>query len=374
MTAKNDQFDPWQDFPTHPKMGGAPLPTHALDFVTIRDVTPLDAQIGISPKKTVPDALRDTIFAQPEPTTAEISPAGGDAADLPLMQTYALLDAAKIMHLAERLKASGLEHRCLYQGNAADYHGDVAPWLVRLEDGNAFTRSLFSAAEAPENLWWSDPGLLIRSRSGFDDLRNHLRKFTRLQDEQGKWFYFRFWEGWHFHVLTGRQEKLPELSRLFARITDDGEVITPHHRVEEAVVTRRVREHPSERLVLTASLRAEIKLAFFYRKMMNAAFGLHADHPDQARRYGEKPQHMWSLLFDFADEVRAADLRDPTLRARLMLLGFISFPEPWPAFIRQPFWQKIKATPGPADDQFEDFCSLLKYQNIRNGTAESIWW
>lgn len=139
-------------------------------------------------------------------------------------------------------------------------------------------------------------------------------------------------------------------------------------------MTRRVREHPSERLVLTTSLRAEIKLAFFYRKMMNAAFGLHADHPDQARRYGEKPQDMWPLLFDFADEVRAADLRDPTLRARLLLLGFISFPEPWPAFVRQPFWQKIKATPGPADDPFEDFCSLLKYQNIRNGTAESIWW
>lgn len=374
MTASNDQFDPWQDLPTHPKMGGTSLPIHALDFVTIRDVAPLDAQIGVSPKKTVPDALRDTIFGQPEPAIAEIKAAGGDATDLPLMQTYALLDAAKIMHLAERLKASGLEHRCLYQGDAADNHSDAAPWLVRLEDGNAFTRSLFSAAETPENLWWSDPGLFIRSRRGLDDLRNHLRKFTRLQDEQDKWFYFRFWEGWHFHVLAGRQEKLPELSRLFARITGDGEVITPHHRIEEAVVTRRAREHPSERLTLTTSLRAEIKLAFFYRKMMNAAFGLHADHPDQARRYGEKPQDMWPLLFDFADEVRAADLRDPTLRARMMLLGFISFPEPWPAFIRQPFWQKIKATPGPADYPFEDFCSLLKYQNIRNGTAESIWW
>lgn len=374
MTGNNDQSDPWLALPAHPKMGDTSLQIHALEFVTVRNVAPLDAQIGLSPKKAVPDVLRDAIFGQREPTTAEIRAVDGNVADLPLMQTYALLDAAKIMYLADRLGASGLEHRCLYQGDAADNHGDTAPWLVRLEDGNAFTRSLFSAAEAPESLWWSDPGIFIRSRSGLDDLRNHLRKFTRLQDEHGKWFYFRFWEGWHIHVLAGRQEKLPELSRLFARMTGDGEIIAPHHRIKEAVLARRARERPTERLALTPDLRAEIKLAFFYRKMMNAAFDLHADHPDQVKRYGEKPQDMWPLLFDFADEVRAADLRDPTLRARLMLLGFISFPEPWPAFITQPFWQKIKATPGAADDPFEDFCSLLKYQNIRNGTAESIWW
>lgn len=369
-----DDADPWQYLPAQPRMDGTPLPIHALDFRTIENVVPLDAQIGAAHKKTVPDALYDAFFEQPEPTVAEVKAAGGIPTNVPPMHSYALLDAAKIMHLSDRLAASGLSHRCLYQGDAADNYGDAAPWLVQLEDGNAFTRNLFTATDEPDNLWWSDPGIFIRSRSGLDDLRGHLRKFTRLQDEQGKWFYFRFWEGWHFHVLAGRQEKLPELSRLFARILGEGDAVAPQHRIEEAVLARRARERPTERLVLTASLRAEIKLAFFYRKMMASAFDLHEQHPDQAKRYGARPQDMWPLLFDFADEVRAADLRDPRLRARLMLLGFISFPQPWPAFVAQPFWQKIKATSGPADDQFEDFCSLLKYQNIRNGTAESIWW
>lgn len=27
-----------------------------------------------------------------------------------------------------------------------------------------------------------------------DDMWRHFRKFTRIQDEDGKWFYFRFWE------------------------------------------------------------------------------------------------------------------------------------------------------------------------------------
>lgn len=168
-----------------------------------------------------------------------VSATGGNGADPVLMQTYALLDAAKVTHLAERLEASGLEHRCLYQGDATDNHGNIASWLVRLEEGNAFTRSLFSATEAPESLWWAYPGIFIRSPSSLDGLRNHFRKFTRLQDEQGKWFYFRFWEGWHFHVLAGRQKKLPEPLRLFARIAGDGEVIAPHHRIEEVILARR---------------------------------------------------------------------------------------------------------------------------------------
>lgn len=373
MTETSDHFDPWQSLPAHPKMGGTPLPTYALDFVTIEGVVPLDMQTGASPKKTVPDALQEALFGQPDPTEAEIEAAGGDPAAVPQMRTYAVLDAGKIMHLPERLDASGLDHRCLYQGDAAQEHGNVAPWIVRLEEKNAFARSLFSAAEEPDNLWWSDPGILIRSRAALDEIRGHLRKFTRVQDEQGKWFYFRFWEGWHFHVLAGRQERLPELSRLFARILRDGAAVVPHHRIEEAVLVRRARDRPDDRFVLTDTLRAEMKLAVFYRNMMASGFDLHAQHPDEAKRYGDKPQDMWPLLYDFADEVRAAGLRDPQLRARLMLLGFISFPEPWPAFIEQPFWQEIRSS-GRADEMFEDFCNRLKYQNARNGTAESIWW
>ncbi|MFV0292160.1 MAG: hypothetical protein ACK5II_02655 [Paracoccus sp. (in: a-proteobacteria)] len=51
-----------------------------LQFETIDGVEPLDAQLGVFPKKTVPDALRDALFGQPEPTTAEIEAAGGDTA------------------------------------------------------------------------------------------------------------------------------------------------------------------------------------------------------------------------------------------------------------------------------------------------------
>lgn len=52
--------------------------------------------------------------------------------------------AAKIVNLPELLESSRLWHRCLFQGKAYDELRTVAPWLVRPERENAFTRTLFS--------------------------------------------------------------------------------------------------------------------------------------------------------------------------------------------------------------------------------------
>ncbi len=340
----------------------------------IETVKPFDPSSGMVGAKTVPDALYIPLFGGIKPKRGDSVAGISDPTAIPQMQTYAVLDAGKFQNLPDRLRMSGLDHRCLFQGASETDHGDVAPWIVQLEEGKGFTRSLFSAGDIPENLWRFDPGIFIRSPASLDEMRRHFRKFTRVQDEHGKWFFFRFWEGWHFHVLAQRQEQLPELSRLFSRILGDGVAVVPHTRLEQAVLLRNAQKPQAGRFILTDTLRAEIRLAVFYRNMLRSAFNLHEDHPIEAKRYGDKPQDLWPLLCDFADEVRAAGLRDPRLRARLMLLAFLRFPEPWPAFINQPFWQKIRATPERADDLFEDFCSQLKYLNARNGTAESIWW
>ncbi len=74
------------------------------------------------------------------------------------MLTYAILDAAKITNLPELLEASPLEHRCLFKGSAYDALKDAAPWVVRLENGNSFTRNLFTRSSAPWHQWWdSEP-------------------------------------------------------------------------------------------------------------------------------------------------------------------------------------------------------------------------
>lgn len=159
----------------------------------IENVEPLDAQFGIYPKLTVPAALQEAMFGQPEPTDAEIEQYGDN---VPPMSTYAILDAAKMPYLlTSLLEQSGLEYQSLFQGDAQEELGEHAPYLVKLEDGNDLTRKLFTDLKPPLGLWEKELGIFIRSRADLPTLRKHFRKFTKMQDAQGKWHYFRFWEG-----------------------------------------------------------------------------------------------------------------------------------------------------------------------------------
>lgn len=169
--------DPWRVRPR----GGGGEELLAQKIELIQDIIPLDAQVGVLPKKTVPDALHQAMFGQ-EPTAAQLE------------HTYAILDAAKVPNLLEMLEDSGLEYRCLFTGEAQDDLGQVAPWIVRLEEGSSFTRNLFTRGDAPWCLWDAEAGIYVRSIAALDEVWRHFRKFTRVQDNTGKWYLFRYWE------------------------------------------------------------------------------------------------------------------------------------------------------------------------------------
>ncbi|QEW06024.1 DUF4123 domain-containing protein [Nitrincola iocasae] len=156
-------------------------------------ITPLDAQFGVYPKKNVPDALYEALFGQLDPTEAERTEFGDDT---PPLATYAVLDAAKMPYLlTSLLESSDLQYRSLFQGEAQYELAEHAPYLVELTEDSDFTRRLFTGPEGLCGLWERELGIFLRSRTGFEALRKHLRKFTKVQGEDGKWFYFRFWEG-----------------------------------------------------------------------------------------------------------------------------------------------------------------------------------
>lgn len=112
------------------------------------------------------------------------------------LRVYAVLDAALVPNLPELLEASGLEHRCLFSQEAEETLGNSAPWIVRLERTNKFVRNLLtdSPSPAPWHLWGYEPGLFIQSTGSLDSLWQHLRKFTRVQDHAGNWYFMRFWD------------------------------------------------------------------------------------------------------------------------------------------------------------------------------------
>ena len=134
-------------------------------------------------------------------------------------QTFTILDAAKIRNLPEILEASGLEHRCLFQGQAKDEMGASAPWLVRLVPGARIARKLFMDQRS-NGFWDLAAATFLRSQCSFDEIWRHLRRFTRLQDADGKWLLFRFWDAQSLMMLQLSQS-LSGARRFFS----------PYHRV-----------------------------------------------------------------------------------------------------------------------------------------------
>lgn len=170
-------------------------------------IEPLGLQIGVWPKRCVPQSLQDLLFGDmPEH-------------DLPDQNArprglWAVLDAARLPNLPEELEASGLPHRCLFRGKAQQDWGHVAPWLVALNPDARLTRRLFTA-KAPFGLWLSSAAMFLSSRAEMDDLWRHFRKFTRIQDVSGAWLYFRFWEAQSVQMLYKSAVSLPDARRFF---------------------------------------------------------------------------------------------------------------------------------------------------------------
>ena len=162
-------------------------------------VAPLNRQSGVWPMKNVPDALYEPLFEQPSPTEAEIAQYGG-LEHVPPMKTYAILDAGKFQSGLSEFEDCDLPFRCLFKGDAAEEQKDVAPYLFELSPDSPFIRRLFThLSDMPErmttvHMWHREPGIYLRSRVDFDDVWKHFRKFTKVQDENGKWYFLRFWE------------------------------------------------------------------------------------------------------------------------------------------------------------------------------------
>lgn len=122
-------------------------------------------------------------------TDAEGQPASGSD-----LRCYAVLDAACAPFLLTGLlETSDLTFQSLFQGSTQEEVQEYAPYLVELDPENSFCARLFMSPDKM-GLWESEPGIFLRSHVDFQTLRTHLRKFTRVRDQSGAWYYFRFWD------------------------------------------------------------------------------------------------------------------------------------------------------------------------------------
>ena len=155
-------------------------PQRWLEVCLLPHISPLDARSGFASGRTVPEVLEGILF---DPVAQNTTP----------RTTYALLDAAVCPLLPEMLESSDLLHKCLFTGKTMEHSSDVAPWLVELKPDHSFTRKLMSAKDTAGGLWEMELGIILKSHDGFDKIWSHCRKFTRIQDDRGRWLYYRFW-------------------------------------------------------------------------------------------------------------------------------------------------------------------------------------
>ncbi|WP_298359460.1 DUF4123 domain-containing protein [uncultured Litoreibacter sp.] len=138
-------------------------------------VTPLTTQPSGGTDPVVPDACADLIFP-----------------DGP-MTTYAIVDAALLPAFDGADDAGGLRASCLFNAAAAETLGDCGPYLVQLEPGHSFVGALFTAGQEPWVHWDRSAYILVQSRASFDAVRAHFRRFTKISDRDGAWFFLRFY-------------------------------------------------------------------------------------------------------------------------------------------------------------------------------------
>ena len=101
---------------------------------------------------------------------------------------FAILDGARERSIARRVRASGLPHQSLYEGEAGEELAPFGPYLIALpEDLQALEPWI-------RETWGKSSGVYLASREPFAVVRRHLRRFLKVQLEDGRTVYFRFYD------------------------------------------------------------------------------------------------------------------------------------------------------------------------------------
>lgn len=168
----------------------------ATDYLAITEhqISPLPDQdhLPFWEKEWIAPELKNLLFGQME---AE------DDTNSILLRTYLIVDAylyTKIRGFFDLDLIDEIPVKCLFQGKAGEQLKAVAPYLIDLtlseiawddkDKISDFHKYYF------DKQWHQGTGIFVRSTIGIEGIYQHFRKFTQLQDEHGKWYFFRFWE------------------------------------------------------------------------------------------------------------------------------------------------------------------------------------
>ncbi|MEZ5007821.1 MAG: DUF4123 domain-containing protein [Chitinophagales bacterium] len=104
------------------------------------------------------------------------------------MKKFLIIDGAKLEEMLETALKKCSFHESLYRSNNEDIMPDVAPYLLRTNNGSKFMDWYLT------NGWKNSWGFLMESKHAFKHIHRHLRRFLLVKTEDGKKLYFRFYD------------------------------------------------------------------------------------------------------------------------------------------------------------------------------------
>jgi len=101
---------------------------------------------------------------------------------------YGIVDACQDKDLAfEARDRFKVPIRMLFQGNAAQYMDEVAPYLIPIDPASDYLESWAQR-------WGKNVGILLTTQADPVKLLRHLREIFVVQDESGQNYFFRFYD------------------------------------------------------------------------------------------------------------------------------------------------------------------------------------
>lgn len=142
-------------------------------------------------KEALELALEASVF-DPVEADEDARQAAKDTETDPL-KAYLLLDASICPDIPICAEAFSEPARCLFDGAAFEDLSDVGPWLIELRRyGDAWD---WFVDDGYGNNW----GIILHSRLPLMRLKTQMKKFIKIEDEEGETYFFKYYRPQHLN-------------------------------------------------------------------------------------------------------------------------------------------------------------------------------
>lgn len=145
------------------------------------------------PEKEAIDLALDALVFDPVQADEDARTKATDT-ETPPMRAFLLLDASINPDIPICAEAFPDPSRCLFDGAAFEELAEVGPWLIEIKRyGDAWDWYVSDG-------WGNNWGIIIHTRLTMAKLKTHLKKFIKVEDEDGETYFFKYYRPEHLNT------------------------------------------------------------------------------------------------------------------------------------------------------------------------------